>query len=66
MKKEAGSSFDLWGVFLQTYLLSSLQKQRVRTKTPYSDHYTLYKRMVTILSLWLEWIIVPHISCYQS
>ena len=29
MKKKAGSSFDLWGIFLQTYLPTFLEKQRV-------------------------------------
>ena len=65
MKKEAGSSFDLWGIFLQSYLLTFLQKQRVRTKTPYCDHYTI-EWSLYILSIWLELIIVPDVSCYQS
>ena len=60
MKKEAGPSVDLWGIFLQTYLLTFLQKQRVRTKTLYSDHYTiewsLYYHYTTLVTLNLNGI----------
>ena len=58
MKKEAGSSFDLWGIFLQTYLHSS------KNKVLEQKHRIVIHRMVTILSLWLESIIVPDISYY--
>ena len=46
MKKEAGSSFDLWGIFLQTYLHSYKnkgleQRHRIVTTIQSNGHYTI-------------------------
>ena len=82
MKKEAESSLwrSSWNVdvpplyvilrafihrvLLLTFDVYSYKHTYVPAKTPYSDHYTI--KIVTILSPWLESIVVPDIIYYQS
>ena len=49
-----------------TNTLMFLQRQRVRTKTLCSDHYTIKFSLYLIQSLWWESTAVPDIIYYQS
>ena len=51
-------------VLLLTFDIYFYKHTYVPANTPYSDHYTI--KMVTILSPWLESIVVPDIIYYQS